>query len=168
MAGVGTIRREKTAQVREALHGKQSHVHVRRLHSAGENPAAVDTAGVSVARVQYSALVVSGALCGLAGAYLSIGQGAGFIADMTAGKGFIALAAVIFGKWRPAPTMFACLLFGFFDASAARIQGSGLSDLFPGEFIQALPYLFTVLVLALFVGKAVAPKALGKPSMKEQ
>jgi simple sugar transport system permease protein len=139
-----------------------------RLRSVGENPAAVETAGISVSRVQYSAMIVSGTLCGLAGAYLSIGQGAGFVSDMTAGKGFIALAAVIFGKWRPVPTMFACLLFGLFDAVAARMQGSALAGALPAEFIQALPYLLTVVVLALFVGKAVAPKALGRPYLKEQ
>lgn len=138
-----------------------------RLRSVGENPQAVETAGISVPRIQYSAAAISGALCGIAGAYLSTGHGAGFASDMTAGKGFIALAALIFGKWRPVQTMFACLLFGFFDAFAARMQGSALLGEVPDQAVQALPYLLTIVVLALFVGKAVAPRSLGKPYVKE-
>ena len=93
-----------------------------RLRAVGENPAAVDTAGISVAWLRYRAVICTGVLCGIAGAYLSIAQNAGFVSDMTAGKGFIALAALIFAKWRPLPAMFACLLFGFLDAlrSASR------------------------------------------------
>lgn len=138
-----------------------------RLRCVGENPQAAETAGISVARVQYVAAIVSGALCGVAGAYLSTGHGAGFVPGMTAGKGFIALAALIFGKWRPAQTMLACLLFGFFDAFAARMQGGGPLGTIPDQFVQASPYLLTVVVLAVFVGKAVPPKALGRPYVKE-
>lgn len=137
------------------------------LRSVGENPQAVETAGIPVARVQYLAAIVSGALCGVAGAYLSTGHGAGFVPDMTAGKGFIALAALIFGKWKPVQTLLACLLFGFFDASAARIEGTGLFGDIPDQLIQAMPYLLTVLVLAFFISKAVPPKALGRPYVKE-
>lgn len=137
------------------------------LRSVGENPQAVETAGIPVARVQYLAAIVSGALCGIAGAYLSTGHGAGFVPDMTAGKGFIALAALIFGKWKPVQTLLACLLFGFFDAFATRLEGTGWFGDIPDQLIQAMPYLLTVLVLALFVGKAVAPKALGRPYVKE-
>ena len=94
-----------------------------RLRAVGENPAAVDTAGISVVWLRYRAVICAGVLCGIAGAYLSIAQSAGFIRDMTAGKGFIALAALIFAKWRPVPAMFACLLFGFLDAVADPLPG---------------------------------------------
>ena len=94
-----------------------------RLRAAGENPHALDTAGVSVAWVRYRALVITGVLCGIAGSYLSIAHNAGFVRDMTAGKGYLALAALVFGKWRPLPTLFACLLFAFADALQIRLQG---------------------------------------------
>ncbi len=93
-----------------------------RLRAVGENPGAVDTAGISVTWLRYRAVICCGILCGFAGAYLSMAQTAGFVKDMTAGKGFIALAALIFAKWKPVPAMFACLLFGFFDAAAIRFQ----------------------------------------------
>ena len=139
-----------------------------RLRAVGENPEAVDTAGISVAGMRYRAVMVCGALCGVAGAYLSTAQSAAFIKDMTAGKGFIALAALVFGKWRPVPTLLACLLFGFLDAVAARLQGAfdleatsplvrALVDAAP-FIIEALPYALVVLLLAGFVGRAVAPK----------
>ena len=141
-----------------------------RLRAVGENPLAVDTAGISVAGLRYQAMLVSGALCGVAGAYLSTAASAGFARDMTAGKGYLALAALIFGKWRPYPTMGACLLFAFTDALAARLQGVALPlvGVIPVQFILALPYALTVLLLAGFVGKAVAPKAVGVPYSKEQ
>lgn len=138
-----------------------------RVRCVGENPQAAETAGISVARTQYAAALISGALCGVAGAYISTGQGAGFVPDMTAGKGFIALAALIFGKWRPVQTMLACFLFGFFDAFAARMQGGAILGVVPDQIIQATPYVLTVVVLALFVGKAIPPKALGRPYVKE-
>jgi simple sugar transport system permease protein len=139
-----------------------------RLRAVGENPEAVDTAGVSVARLRYQALVVTGVLCGIAGAYLSTAHNAGFIRDMTAGKGYLALAALIFGKWRPVPTLFACLLFAFADAVQIRLQGVPLPGVgvVPVQLIQALPYLLTVMLLAGFVGKSVAPKASGIPYLK--
>ena len=93
-----------------------------RLRAVGENPAAVDTSGVSVIKQRYAAVAICGILCGIAGAYLSTGIGAGFIKEMYAGKGFIALAALIFAKWRPVPALWACLLFGFLAAIETRFQ----------------------------------------------
>ncbi len=141
-----------------------------RLRAVGENPQAVDTAGISVSMLRYKAMLCGGVLCGIAGAYLSTAQGAAFIRDMTAGKGYIALAALIFGKWRPVPAMLACLLFGFLDAVTARLQGVRLPAVgeIPVQFIQALPYVLTVILLAGFIGKAVAPKASGIPYVKER
>ena len=140
-----------------------------RLRATGENPAAVDTAGISVIRMRYLALIICGILCGIAGSYLSTGHGAGFVREMTAGKGFIALAAMIFGKWRPVPVLFACLLFGFLDAIAIRLQGVNVPLIgeMPVQFIQALPYILTVVLLAGFIGRAIAPKASGIPYVKE-
>ena len=139
-----------------------------RLRAVGENPAAVDTAGISVIGLRYRAVMISGVLCGVAGAYLSTAASAGFVRDMTAGKGYLALAALIFGKWRPWPTCGACLLFAFTDALAARLQGVALPlvGVIPVQFILALPYALTVLLLAGFVGKAVAPRASGVPYSK--
>jgi len=141
-----------------------------RLRAVGENPAAVDTAGISVIAMRYKAVICCGILCGFAGTYLAIGQSAGFIKDMTAGKGFIALAALIFAKWRPVEAMLACLLFGFLDASAIRLQGKVLPLIgeVPVQFIQALPYILTVVLLAGFIGKAVPPKAGGVAYTKER
>ncbi len=141
-----------------------------RLRAVGENPAAVDTAGISVVRLRYTAVIVCGVLCGLGGTYLSIGQGAGYLNHMTAGKGFIALAALIFAKWRPGPALAACLLFGFLDAMAIRLQGVALPGVgqVPVQFIQALPYVLTVVLLAGFIGKATPPKASGLPYVKER
>ncbi|EAQ65807.1 putative transport system permease abc transporter protein [Marinomonas sp. MED121] len=141
-----------------------------RLRAVGENPHAVDTAGISVAFIRYRAMIICGILCGLAGAYLSTAHNAGFLKDMSAGKGYIALAALIFGKWRPVPVMFACLLFGFLDAVAVRMQGvqvPGIGEV-PVQAIEVLPYVLTVLLLAGFIGKAVAPKAVGRPYVKER
>ena len=141
-----------------------------RLRAVGETPAAVDTAGISVEWLRYRAVLVTGALCGVAGAYLSTAQSAGFVRDMTAGKGYIALAALIFGKWRPVPAFLACLLFGFLDAAATRLQGVELPGIgqAPVALIQALPYALTVILLAGFIGKAIAPKAIGVPYVKER
>ena len=94
-----------------------------RLRAVGEDPKVVDTAGISVTWLRYRAVIIAGMLCGFAGTYLAIAQNAGFSPHMTAGRGFIALAAMVFGKWRPWPAMFACLLFGFLDAIAIRLQG---------------------------------------------
>lgn len=141
-----------------------------RVRAVGENPNAVDTAGISVTSLRYRAVIISGALCGVAGAYLSTAASAGFVRDMTAGKGYLALAALIFGKWKPVPTLGACLLFAFTDALAARLQGVALPlvGVIPVQFILALPYVLTVLLLAGFVGKAVAPRAIGVPYAKEK
>ena len=136
-----------------------------RLRAVGENPDAVETAGVSVAWLRYRALIITGVLCGLAGAYLSIAAGAGFTRNMTAGRGYLALAALIFGRWRPVPTALACLLFAFADAAQTRLQGVALPLLgvVPVELVGALPYALTVLLLAGFVGASRAPRALGIP-----
>jgi general nucleoside transport system permease protein len=141
-----------------------------RLRAVGENPHAVDTAGVSVARLRYTALVWTGAFCGIAGACLSTALNNGFIRDMTAGRGFLALAALIFGKWRPVPALLACLLFAFADAAQGRLQGTALPfvGVVPVQFVQALPYILTVLLLAGFVGSATPPKAIGMPFTKSR
>jgi len=140
-----------------------------RLRAVGEMPLAVDAAGISVSWLRYRAVLLCGLFAGLAGAYLSIAQNAGFSRDMTAGQGFIALAAIIFGKWRPFPTFGACLLFGLLDAVAIRLQGVRLPGLgeVPVQLIQALPYLLTVFLLAGFIGRAIAPRAAGVPYEKE-
>jgi len=141
-----------------------------RLRAVGENPSAVDTAGISVTRLRYQTVIISGALCGVAGTYLSTAASSGFVRDMTAGKGYLALAALIFGKWKPYPTLGACLLFAFTDALATRLQGVALPlvGVIPVQFILALPYVLIVLLLAGFVGTAVAPKAIGVPYAKEK
>jgi simple sugar transport system permease protein len=142
-----------------------------RLRSVGENPEAADAAGVRVARMRYAGVLLSGVLAGIGGAYLSIGQSSLFTRNMTSGRGFIALAALIFGKWRPVQTMLACLLFGFTEAVTIQMQGvvklpSG-EDI-PVQFIQMVPYLLTIIVLAGFIGSSRPPKALGIPYEKER
>jgi ABC-type uncharacterized transport system permease subunit len=140
-----------------------------RLRAVGEMPLAVDAAGISVAWLRYRAVLLCGFFTGLAGAYLSIAQNAAFGRDMTAGQGFIALAAIIFGKWRAFPALGACLIFGLLDAIAIRLQGvriPGVGEV-PVQLIQALPYLLTIFLLAGFIGRAVAPKAVGVPYEKE-
>jgi ABC-type uncharacterized transport system permease subunit len=141
-----------------------------RLRAVGENPHMVDAAGVSVLRLRYGALALNGMLCGLAGSYLVMAQNAAFSPHMTAGRGYMALAAMIFGKWRPVPAFAACLLFGFLDAVAIRLQGvvlPGFGEV-PVQLIQALPYLLTVILLAGFIGRTRAPAALGQPYLKER
>jgi len=141
-----------------------------RLRAVGENPHMVDAAGVSVIRLRYAALTINGLLCGLAGSYLVLAQSAAFAPNMTAGRGFMALAALIFGNWRPVPALFACLLFGFLDATAIRLQGVSLPGIgeVPVQAVQALPYLLTVILLAGFIGKPAMPRALGRPYLKER
>ena len=141
-----------------------------RLRAVGENPHMVDAAGVSVIRLRYAALTLNGLLCGLAGSYLVLAQSAAFAPNMTAGRGFMALAALIFGNWRPVPALFACLLFGFLDATAIRLQGVSLPGIgeVPVQAVQALPYLLTVILLAGFIGKPAMPRALGRPYLKER
>ncbi|HEU4986792.1 MAG TPA: ABC transporter permease [Rhizobiaceae bacterium] len=141
-----------------------------RLRAVGENPAAVDTAGISVEWLRYRAVICTGILTGLAGTYLALAQNAGFVKDMSAGRGFIALAALIFAKWKPVPVMFACLLFGFLDAVSIRFQATPLPLIgpVPVQFMQALPYILTVILLAGFIGKAIPPRAGGQPYVKER
>jgi simple sugar transport system permease protein len=132
---------------------------------AGEHPEALDAAGVRVNRVRWAAVLISGALAGLGGATLSIFLSSSFSRSMTAGRGFMALAALIFGKWHPIGAALACLLFGFTEAVQIRLQGVVLwgTQPIPVQFIQILPYVVTILVLAGFVGRSRAPKALGTP-----
>jgi simple sugar transport system permease protein len=139
-----------------------------RVRAAGENPAMVDAAGVSVQALRYAALALNGVLCALAGCYLVLAQNPSFIPHMTAGRGYMALAAMIFGKWHPLGAFLACLLFGFLDATAIRLQGAPLPVIgtVPVQAIQALPYVLTVVLLAGFIGRARAPKALGVPYAK--
>ncbi len=141
-----------------------------RLRAVGENPAAVDTAGISVTLMRYQAVIICGALCGLAGAYLSTAQSASFVPNMAAGKGFIALAALIFAKWKPVPVLYTCLLFGFLEALGIRLQGYEFAIIgeVPVQIIQALPYILTVVLLAGFIGRADPPKAGGVPYVKER
>lgn len=141
-----------------------------RLRAVGEKPEAVDTAGISVSGLRYRAVIIAGILCGIAGAYLSIAHGAGFVREMTAGKGYIALAALIFGNWRPVPALAACLMFGFLDAVAARLQGVEVPVIgpIPTDLILVLPYVLTVVLLAGFIGKATPPRAIGRPYVKER
>ena len=141
-----------------------------RLRAVGENPAAVDTAGISVVGLRFAAVAITGILCGLAGAYMATALQAGFGREMTAGRGYIALAALIFAKWRPVAALWACLLFGFFQALALRpdVVQAVVQVKIPVPFLDALPYVLTVLVLAGFVGKAIPPRAGGEPYVKER
>jgi ABC-type uncharacterized transport system permease subunit len=142
-----------------------------RLRAVGENPEAADAAGVSVIRLRYAGVILSGILAGIGGAYLSIGQSSLFTRNMAAGRGFIALAALIFGKWRPVQTMLACLLFGFADALTIQMQGVAKlpsGEDIPVQFIQMIPYVVTIVVLAGFIGQSRAPRSLGIPYQKER
>lgn len=139
-----------------------------RLRAVGEVPIAVDSAGVSVTWLRYRALIVGGVFCGIAGAYLSISHGANFVREMSAGKGYIALAAVIFGNWRPVRAFWACLMFGFLDAITSRLQGVELPLIgeIPAQLMMALPYILTVLLLSGFIGRPSPPSAIGQPYQK--
>lgn len=140
-----------------------------RLRAVGENPASVDTAGVSVTRLRYQAVLICGVLCGLAGAYLATALAAGFVRDMTAGRGYIALAALIFAKWRPLHALFATFLFGLMEAIANRFPNLEIGPVtVPSMFMNALPYILTVIILAGFVGRAIPPRAGGQPYVKER
>lgn len=130
-----------------------------RLRSVGEHPEAADSLGINVARMRYTGVMLSGVLAGLAGAYLSIGNVNQFVSGMSGGRGFIALAALIFGKWHPLGVFGATLLFGAFQASEVLLGGG---KLLPPTLVQSLPYILTMIVLAGFVGRSVAPKGLGK------
>ena len=139
-----------------------------RLTFAGEHPVALEAAGIRINRVRWLAVLLSGALAGMGGAALSVCLSSSFSRNMTAGRGFMALAALIFGKWKPVPTALACLLFGFSEAVQIRLQGVSLWGHQPisVQFIQILPYVVTMLVLAGFVGRSRPPKALGLPFRK--
>ncbi len=142
-----------------------------RLRAVGENPEAADAAGVGVNRMRYVGVMLSGVLAGIGGAYLSIGQSSLFTRNMAAGRGFIALAALIFGKWRPVQTMLACLLFGLADALTIQMQGVAKlpsGEDIPVQFIQMIPYVVTIVVLAGFIGQSRAPRALGIAYEKER
>lgn len=141
-----------------------------RLRAVGENPAAVDTAGVSVVGLRFAAVGICGILCGIAGAYLSTALQAGFVKDMAAGRGFIALAALIFAKWRPWHALYATLLFGLFGALETRpdVIEAVIGMRVQGQLLAALPYVMTVIILAGFVGKAIPPRAGGEPYVKER
>ena len=141
-----------------------------RLRAVGENPSAVDTAGINVFAMRYKALAINGVLIAFAGAHLSTAVNANFFREMSAGRGYLALAALIFGKWHPKTAVLACLLFGFTDALQIRLQGVELPMIgtIPVQLIQGIPYVLTVILLAGFVGKAFAPRAIGQPYIKER
>ncbi|SMX38308.1 ABC transporter permease [Maliponia aquimaris] len=140
-----------------------------RLRAVGEAPEAVDTAGISVVRLRFAAVAICGVLCGIAGAYMATGLQPFFGKEMTAGRGYIALAALIFAKWRPWYALGACLLFGFLQAVALRFQNIDLGVfVVPVQVMDALPYILTVVILAGFVGKAIPPRAGGEPYVKER
>jgi general nucleoside transport system permease protein len=140
-----------------------------RLRAVGENPHAVDTAGISVAKLRYQAVIIAGVLCGVAGTYISTSLSASFVRDMTAGRGFMALAALIFANWRAWPAMWACLLFGYLQAMGTRLQGVKIGGVeIPVQFINMLPYVMTVVLLAGFIGKSIPPRASGIPYSKDR
>ena len=140
-----------------------------RLRAVGENPASVDTAGISVVRMRFQALIITGILCGMAGAYLSTAQAAAFGREMAAGRGYIALAALIFANWRPVHAMGACLLFGLLEAISNLYPNIDVGlFVIPVQFTQALPYILTVVILAGFIGRAIPPKSVGVPYVKER
>ncbi|MEP3919289.1 ABC transporter permease [Ascidiaceihabitans sp.] len=141
-----------------------------RLRAVGENPAAVDTAGISVVRLRYSAVIICGILCGVAGAYLATSLQAGFTRDMTAGRGYIALAALIFAKWRPWHALGATVLFGYLQALSLRpdVVERIATIRVQGQLLDVLPYLLTILILAGLIGRAIPPRAAGEPYVKGQ
>lgn len=130
-----------------------------RLRAVGEHPDAADSVGIGVKRMRYYGVVLSGVLAGLGGAYLSIGNLNQFIAEMSGGRGFIALAALIFGKWHPWGVLGATLLFGSVEAVATWLGGG---NFMPSTLVQMMPFILTMLVLAGFIGRAIPPKAIGK------
>jgi len=141
-----------------------------RLRACGENPHAADAAGVSVERTRYIAMLIAGILCSFSGAYLAIVQSGFFLRDMSAGAGYLALTALVFGNWRPVYTVLGCLMFGFFGALQIQIEGVDLPMIgrVPGSLIHMIPYVVTVIVLAGLMAKSVAPKAAGKPFLKSR
>ena len=138
-----------------------------RLRSVGEHPKAADTVGISVYAMRYAAVVLSGALAGLGGVYLSNGITHSFNENMSAGRGFIALAAVIFGRWRPVGAFAACLMFGFTEALALRLPSAYGADAAWTTLFRSLPYVVTLIVVAGVVGRSVPPAADGRPYVKQ-
>jgi ABC-type uncharacterized transport system permease subunit len=141
-----------------------------RLRAVGENPHAADAAGVSVERTRFLAMLCAGVLCSFSGAYLSLVQSGFFLRDMSAGNGYLALTALVFGNWRPLHTALGCLMFGFFAALQVQIEGvtfPGIGKI-PGSLVQMIPYVITVIVLAGLMAKSVAPKAIGIPFVKSR
>ena len=141
-----------------------------RLRACGENPHAADAAGISVEATRYMAMTIAGILCSFSGAYLAIVQSGFFLRDMSAGAGYLALTAMVFGNWRPVYTALGCIMFGFFSAVQIQIEGVDLPLVgrIPGSLIQMIPYVVTVIVLAGLMAKSVAPKAIGKPFVKSR
>jgi general nucleoside transport system permease protein len=137
-----------------------------RIRSVGEHPRAADTVGISVYRTRYLAVTTSGALAALGGAYLSIGFVGSFTENLTAGRGFIALAALIFGNWRPFGAFGAALLFGFASAFAPQLQNVDAWAQY-GTLFQALPYLLTLIAVAGIIGRSIPPAAIGRPYVKQ-
>jgi ABC-type uncharacterized transport system permease subunit len=141
-----------------------------RLRAVGENPEAADAAGVNVPKLRYTAIAISGILAAIGGAFLSTAQSSLFTRGMSAGRGYIALAALILAKWKPIPVLFACLFFGFTEALTIQIQGAPWARIgdepVPVQFIEMIPYVLTIIVLAGFIGLSRAPKALGTPYRK--
>jgi general nucleoside transport system permease protein len=138
-----------------------------RLRAVGEHPKAADTVGISVYAIRYGAVILSGALAGLGGVYLSNGITHSFNEGLSAGRGYIALAAVIFGRWRPFGAFVACLLFGFSEALALRLPGAYGEDAAWTTLFRALPYVVTLVVVAGVVGRSIPPAAVGKPYVKQ-
>ncbi len=141
-----------------------------RLRACGENPHAADAAGVNVEATRYMAMLIAGVLCSFSGAYLAIVQSGFFLRDMSAGAGYLALTALVFGNWRPLYTALGCIMFGFFSAVQIQMEGVDLPLVgrIPGSLIQMIPYVVTVIVLAGLMAKSVAPKAIGKPFVKSR
>lgn len=137
-----------------------------KLRAVGENPKAADSLGINVTKIRYIGCILCGGLSGLGGAYLSVAYMNKFLNNMVAGRGYIALAAVIFGKWKPQGIMWACLLFGFADGVQLRIQALGFK--IPYQFLIMLPYVLTLVFLAGFIGKTVGPMANGQPYRREK
>lgn len=139
-----------------------------RLRAVGEHPKAADSLGINVVRMRYTAVMISGALAAMGGAVVTLTTTSNFSHNTISGQGYIALAALIFGKWRPVAGMYAALFFGMAAALKSVFQVYGITDYIPVDFIYMFPYVLTILILAGFVGKAVAPESLGKPYEKGQ
>ncbi|MEQ1875147.1 MAG: ABC transporter permease [Bdellovibrionia bacterium] len=134
--------------------------HGLRIIAAGDNPMALASQGVSYKAVRLRAVIEGSVICSIGGVYMSLCQGSGYIRNMSAGRGFIALAALIFGGWRPVPTALACLFFGFTDFLQMHLQGNRFG--IPNQFVQITPYVMTLLTLAVLSGRMKAPRAINQ------